>query len=192
MYRLISIILLSISFISTYGQSHLGIKGSYSFSSMGTSEAESRPGFDIGGFYSTPISEFWFFQPGIQFSLDGVKASDKFSYDYSASLYSLETPLLFSFRFGNNNDLNFGLDAGIFARYNLFGSYWVGVEGGRIEPDLFDVHKRFDFGPQVGFSLKANNIYMASGLKYGLIKPWKDKKGHYYNFFISFGYIFEL
>lgn len=191
MNRIIITVLLVFTVINTYSQSLLGFKGSFNISSMSSGDAKSRFGFDVGAMYSTYIAESWSFQPSLTLSLNGVKAADKYTPDYSAYFYSLESPLLLSHRMGNE-DVSFGVDMGVFVRYGLFGGYWTDSPEGRIRPDIFDYQKRFDVGPQVGFSVIAQGIYMGCGVQYGLIKPWKEKRGNYYNYFMSFGYLFEV
>jgi len=186
------IVILIISCTQTFSQSLFGIKGSMNVSSLSSGDAKSRLGFDAGVFYSTPISDSWHFQPGVSFSLSGSKASDKYSPDYSAYMYALETPILMSYRMGDE-DISFNVDMGVFARYGLSGNYWYNSGEGRIEPDIFDHHKRFNVGPQIGFSIFANNLYMGCGFQFGLIKPWDgDRRGNYYNYNLSFGYLFRI
>lgn len=190
-YKVILAVLLSFTVFTSNAQSYLGFKGSFSISSLSTADAKSRPGFNVGAMYATHISDSWLFQPSLLFALDGVKAADKVALDYSAYVYSIETPLLLSYRMGDD-DISFGVDMGIFAKYNLFGGYWTDTPTGRIKPDIFDDHKRFDVGPQLGFSVMAQGIYMGCGLQYGMIKPWDSRRGHYYNYFMSVGYLFQL
>lgn len=176
---------------NAHSQSYMGIKGSFHISTLTTGGAKSRPGFDIGAIYSTPVSDNWYLQPNILFSFNSTKSSGNYSPDYSAYSYSVQTPLLLSYRIGDEQ-VSFGFDMGVFARYGLFGGYWTDTENGRIKPDIFDYQKRFDAGPQIGLSIIINNIYMGSAIQYGLIKPWDNIRGHYLEYSLSFGYLFEL
>lgn len=184
-------ILVSLMAISGYSQSYLGFKGSFGISTLTTGDVKSRPGFNAGVVLFTPISEKWYFQPNILLSLKGARAADNYEPDFSAYFYSIETPLLLSYRLGDE-DISFGFDMGVFARYGFSGGYWVDTPEGRIEPDIFDYHKRFDAGPQVGISFIVNNIYMGCGVQYGLVKPLDNMRGHYLNYNLSFGYLFNL
>lgn len=191
MRKICIIAVVSLLAINTYGQTFLGFKGSFNISGLTSGSSKSRPGFDVGAILLTPISDSWYFHPGFLFSLNGTKSSDTYNPHYSASFYSIETPLLLSYRLGDE-EISFGFDAGVFARYGLFGSYWTDTNEGRVKPDIFDYQKRFDFGPQVGMSVIANNMYMACGLQYGVLKPWDHLRGRYLNYSVSFGYLFEL
>lgn len=186
-------VLLSLTVCNVYSQTLLGFKGGLNVSSLSTSQAKSRPGFHAGALLSMPLSESskWFFQSGIEFTMNGEKSADKYDPDFSSYIYSLETPLIMSYRVGDD-EINLGFDAGVFLRYGLFGHYWTDSEEGRIEPDVFDKQKRFDVGPQLGFSVIAYGIYMGCSVQYGLIKPWDNIKGNRYNYRISFGYMFRL
>lgn len=172
-------------------QTRLGIRGSGQVASLSTADAKSRFGFKVGGMLSTPVSDRIYFQPAILLSLDGSKAADKYKPKYSASTYSIETPLMLSLR-GGDEDVSVGFDFGAFARYAFAGSYWVDSPEGRIKPDIFDTHKRFNFGPQLGFSVMVNSFYIGSSFQYGVIKSWNGKRGCPYSYGINIGYLFEL
>lgn len=191
MKKIIFSVLLSFVVFGVYSQSQLGIKGAFSISSLSTGGAKSRPAFDIGIIYNTPISEKWYFQPNLLFTLTGAKASNRYRPDFSAYTYALEMPLTFSYRYGDE-DISVGLDMGPFVRYGLFGNYWTDSDAGRIEPDLFDYQKRFDAGPQIGFSVIAHGLYVGYSFQYGLIKPWEHMRGNYYKSSINIGYLFSL
>lgn len=191
MKRIALMVLLSLVFGCMYSQTMIGVRGGFNISSMSTGEAKSKIGFNVGGIFTTPVSDRWHFQPSVLFSLNGVKSADNYSPDYSAYFYSVETPLLFSARWGDE-DINIGFDMGPFLRYGLFGGYWTDTDTERIKPDIFDYQKRFDVGPQIGFSVIANGLYIGYSFQYGLIKPWENKRGHYYNSAINIGYLFNI
>ncbi|SHG29753.1 outer membrane beta-barrel protein [Dysgonomonas macrotermitis] len=175
----------------SYSQTFIGFRGSGNITSLSTADAKSRFGFKAGGMLSTPLSEKLFFQPSLLVSLDGSKSAKKYNPDYSASTYSLEVPLMLSLRAGDE-DVSVGFDFGAFARYAFAGSYWTDSDEGRIKPDIFDSYKRFNFGPQVGFSVMVNGFYIGSSFQFGVIKPWDGKRGCSYNYGINIGYLFEL
>lgn len=195
MGRFILTLILVLSFHCGYSQTMIGLRGGFNISSLSTGDAKSKMGFNVGGIYTTPISDRWHFQPSVLFSLNGVKSDivkeNNQSLDYSAYFYSIEIPLIFSARWGDE-DVNLGFDVGPFLRYGLFGGYWQDTEIGRIRPDIFDYQKRFDVGPQVGFSVIASKLYIGYSFQFGLIKPWENKRGHYYNSSINIGYMFEI
>jgi len=191
MRRIVLLLTLLYFTFNADAQSYLGFKGDFAVSSISSSHAKSRPGFSAGAIYSTPISEKWHFQPQLLFSLRGVKSSSSYKPDYSAYSYSLELPLILSYRMGDE-EISFGVDMGGFARYGLSGNYWTDSAEGRIEPELFDYQKRFDAGLQLGFSVMVYRIYMGCAFQYGLIKPWDNLRGHNYSYSLSFGYLFEL
>lgn len=190
-------LIITLLFILTYGsansQSFLGVRSSFNISSLTTREAKSRPGFNLGVMYSTPISHSWHFQPALLYNLSGSKSATNFKPHYSAYSYNLEMPLILSRRFGDE-ELSFGLDMGTFLKYGLHGSYWKDnlTTGERQKLDIFDHQKRFDVGPQIGFSIFAYNFYVAYSFQYGLIKPWNDMRGNYYTSSITVAYLFEI
>lgn len=186
---LLFVILLGYNLASA--QTRLGLRGSGQITSLSTADAASRFGFKVGGMLSTPVSDKLYFQPAILLSLDGSKSADKYKPSYSASTYSVETPLMFSIR-GGDEDVSVGFDFGGFARYAFSGSYWTDSAEGRIKPDIFDSHKRFNFGPQVGFSVMVGSLYLGSSFQYGVIKPWSRKRGGSYSYGVNIGYLFEI
>lgn len=191
------ILIITLLCFLTYGsassQSTWGIRSSFNVSSLSTSEAKSRPGFNIGVMYSTHLTDSWYFQPAILYNLSGSKSAKKFKPEYSAHTYNLEMPLTVSRRFGDD-DISFGLDIGPFLKYGLHGGYWIDdlATGERKKLDVFDHKKRFDVGPQIGFSILAYGLYIGYSFQYGLIKPWDNIRGNYYNSSITFAYMFEI
>ena len=75
-------LIITLLFILTYGsansQSFLGVRSSFNISSLTTREAKSRPGFNLGVMYSTPISHSWHFQPALLYNLSGSKSATNF------------------------------------------------------------------------------------------------------------------
>ncbi len=172
-------------------QTRLGLRGSGQITSLSSADAASRFGFKVGGMLSAPLSDNLYFQPSVLLSLDGSKSSDKYKPHYSASTYSIETPLILSLR-GGDEDVSVGFDFGAFARYAFSGNYWTDSAEGRIKPDIFDSHKRFNFGPQVGFSVMVGSLYIGSSFQYGIIKPWNNKRGSSYSYGVNICYLFEI
>ncbi|MEN9919363.1 MAG: hypothetical protein RL662_1799 [Bacteroidota bacterium] len=185
------VILLSFFVMPIYGQSMLGVRGAFNMSSLTTGEVMTKLGFNLGSIYSMPITDQWYFQPSLLVSLNGSKSISPSNPHYSAYTYGIETPIIFSYRFGDE-DLNVGLDIGVYTRYGFSGGYWIDSKEGRIKPKLYDYHKRFDVGPQAGFSIIVNKIYIGYSFQFGLIKPWEIRKGNYYTSSINLGYLFEL
>lgn len=176
---------------ATQAQTYLGVRGGVNISSMSTSNAQSRIGFKAGAMLSTYVSDSWCFQPSVLVTLDGSKAADKYKPKYSAYTYALEVPLIMSKRWGDE-DVSIGLDMGVFGRYAFDGNYWTNTTEGRVKSDIFKDFKRFDVGPQVGFSVIINSLYIGSSFQMGLIKPWDGKRGNSYSYGINIGYLFEL
>lgn len=172
-------------------QSRLGLRASGTITSLTTADATSRFGFKAGPMLSTPLSDHLYFQPSLLLSLNGSKAADKYKPDYSGYTYGLELPVMFSIR-GGDHDLSIGLDFGGFARYDFAGNYWTDSAEGRIRPDVFDYHKKFNFGPQIGFSVMIERWYIGCAFQYGVLKSWSDKKGQPYSYGLNLAYLFEL
>lgn len=192
MKKIYIVILLLVTFLTVNAQSRLGVKGAFDITSLSTASAKNRMGFNIGGMYSTHITDSWYFQPGLSLAFVGSKSAKKEKLDYSAYCYYLEAPMNFSCRFGDD-DISFGVDMGAFFRYGLFGGYWTDTEKeGRIRPNIFDFHKRFDVGPQIGFSAIVSGLYFGYSFQFGLIKPWENRRGNYYSSGINIGYLFEI
>lgn len=194
MKKTLIIILLSVlTYGSASSQSYLGFRGSFNISSLSTGSAKSRPGFSVGAMYSKQFSDYWYFQPALLYNLAGTQSVQGYKPSYSAYTYSLEAPLIISRRFGDE-DISFGLDFGPFLKYGLHGGYWVDdpATGERTRPNIFDHQKRFDVGPQIGFSAMVYGLYIAYSFQYGMVKPWDDRRGNYYNSCMTFGYLFQV
>ncbi len=194
MKKTIIVILLSVlAYSSASSQSYLGLRGSFDITSLSTGSARSRPGFSVGAIYSTRINDEWYFQPSALYSYTSVRSVSKYKPAYSSYTYSLEVPLMLSRRFGDD-EISFGVDFGPFLKYGLHGKCWADdpTTRERTRPNIFEHQKRFDVGPQIGFSVIVYKLYMGYAFQYGLIKPWDDKKGNNYSSNITFGYLFEL
>lgn len=185
------VVLIFFTFHIANAQSRLGFRASGQITSMSTSEAASRFGFSAGAMFSSQLTDNLYLQPSLVVSLDGSKAADKYKPDYSGYTYSVEAPIALSLR-GGDEDLSVGFDFGGFARYAFAGSYWTDSPEGRIKPDIFDHHKRFNFGPMIGFSVMVGNAYLGSSFQYGVIKQWSGKRGCDYSYGVNIGYLFEL
>lgn len=195
MKQAIIILLLS---VLTYGnansQSAIGMRGSFNVSSLSTGSSKSRPGFSVGAMYSKEIADNWYFQPALLYNLQGSRSVSRFKPSYSAYTYNLEVPLIFSRRMGDE-EISFGIDFGPFFKYGLHGGYWVDdlSTGERTRPNIFDHQKRFDVGPQLGFSVIVYSLYIGYSFQFGMIKAWDDnRRGNYYNSCMTFGYLFHI
>ena len=190
---LIIIALTVLTYTNINSQSLLGIRGSFNASSLSSNGAINRPGFNIGAMYSTQLSDSWHFQPALLYNFSSIRSADEFKFQYSAYTYNLEMPLTVSRRFGDE-DLSFGIDVGTFLKYGLHGGYWRDnpTTGERSKFNIFDYQKRFDVGPQIGFSILARGFYIGYSFQYGLIKPWSEKRGNFYSSSINIAYMFHL
>lgn len=196
MKQAIIILLLSVlTYGSANSQSYLGMRGSFNISSLSTGSSKSRPGFSVGAMYSTQLNDNWYFQPALLYNLEGSRSVNGANPAYSVYRYNLEVPLILSHRYGDD-EISFGLDFGPFIKYGLHGGYWVDdiASGERIRPNIFDHQKRFDIGPQIGFSVLVYGLYIGYSFQFGMIKPWKDssQRGNYYNSCMTFGYMFQI
>lgn len=194
MKKTIIIILLSVlTFGTIHSQSYLGVRGSFDITSLSTGSAKTRPGFSVGAMYSTQLSDNWYFQPALLYNMFSTKSVENYKPAYSARTHNIEIPLTFSRRFGDH-DLSFGLDVGPFLKYGIDGKYWYDdlSSGERVKPNVFDHQKRFDVGPQIGFSIIAYGLYIGYSFQFGLIKPWEDRNGNNYSSSMTFGYLFQI
>lgn len=186
------ILALFLAGLSTYAQTFIGAKASMNISSLTSSQSQGNIGYSVGGFMDIPISNSLNFSPNLLFSLNQPQAAKNYDPDFVLQAYSIEVPLLLSYKIGEDN-LALALDFGPYFRYGLFGNSWIkGLNGEKVKFDTFDVLKRFDFGPQGGIRLIMNEINMGFSLQYGLLKPTDTRRGNNFTFNLTLGYSFEL
>lgn len=178
--------------VSSFAQTYIGVKASMNASSLTSRESSGKLGYSVGGFMDIPISDSFYFSPNLQFSLNQPQAAEKYNPDFVLQAYSIEVPLLLSYRMGEDN-LALALSFGPYFRYGLFGNSWTKESNGqKVKFNTFDVLKRFDYGPQGGVKLIMNEVNVGFSLQYGLIRPTDTRRGNNFTFNLTFGYSFEL
>ncbi len=185
------ILLVSIfSFIITLTFAQFGIKGGMNFSSFTFSNAEYKTGFHIGGVYKKPLNEKLFFQPGVLFTSDGAKLTDAVSGKTNVNMYSLETPLLMTFRPEISGQAKLLLDFGFYLRYGLFGKTISEVDNITYKYNTFEEYERFDLGLSLGAGTKLNNIIFVVSYQLGFLGVEKNLNAYNTSFKLSIGYEF--
>jgi hypothetical protein len=74
----------------------MGLKGGLNFANLtgdDSGDPDSKLGFAFGGFYSHPITETFFIQPELLFTMKGAK-EEYMGYDFTYNLNYIELPIL--------------------------------------------------------------------------------------------------
>lgn len=162
------LLLVICSFITFSSFAQFSVKGGVDFSSATTGNVKSETGFHFGGAYDVALSKKIVFQPSVLFSSNG------FSYQSNAaikradiSMYAVEIPLVFSYRPHIGKTVLLA-DAGLYTRYNLFGSKDYEYADGRLEDESpFDVYNRFDMGLNFGIGLSYHRYFISGTYQRG-------------------------
>lgn len=178
--------------LSAFSQTYIGVKASMHASSLTSRESQGNIGYSVGGFMDIPIAHTWALSPSVLFSLNQPHGEKNYKTDFLFQAYSLEVPLLLSYRIGEEA-MVMALDFGPYFRYGLFGNSWLKDEKGVKEKfDTFDEVRRFNFGPMGGLRMIMNEINIGFSLQYGLLRPSDLRRGNDFTFNLTFGYSFEL
>lgn len=184
---------------------------------LGDTDVKMKAGFNIGVIYDYGFSESFYIQPGLYYSLKGVKAEDKEDSDYKTTynLSYLQLPVLASYRVAVSDNVKWQINAGPYFALGVGGKvkYEYGDESEKFdafgkseynettdEETLKGDLKRFDFGLSFGTGFSFDKFYV--GLKYELGLSNIGEKDCWYkdndseakvktgNFAISVGYNF--
>ena len=174
-------------------------------------EVKMKAGFNIGVIYDYGFSESFYIQPGLYYTLKGVKAEDKEDSELKMTynLSYLEIPILASYRIAISDNTKWHINAGPYFAYGIGGKVKYEYDGDSEKYDAFGKSdedkekgdlKRFDFGLSFGTGVSFDKFYV--GLKYDLGLSNIGEKDRWYkgeddkakiktgNFAISVGYNF--
>ena len=183
---LLTFCLITIALV-VHGQTYLGVRVGMNATNLTSSQSDARLGFIGGLTLDTPISENFSLYPGAFFTFNRFNAANKFKPNYALQAYSLEVPLMLSYKLGDF-PTQIALDFGPYMRFGLYGKTKIS----NVKHDTFDDLKNFDLGGQAGLRVLMNEIHIGFNIQYGFIKPSDLYKGNYYTFNLTLGYNFEL
>jgi hypothetical protein len=137
-------------------------------------------GFNAGAIADISISEFFYIQPGLFFSVKGAEYSEKYgseSYGTIYSLHYLEMPLLASIKIALDESLSFRLNAGPYIGIGIAGTIEEKYENSEYPQDNYSYSEDaffaqlnlfglLDFGMAFGVGIEFQNFYL--GLNYDL------------------------
>lgn len=162
----------------------------------------SRTGFHVGFIADIPVTEKFYVQPGLYLQEKGFKrsiASNDYAYamDINANSLYLEIPLLASFRFKMNSNVQIHANVGPYIAYGIGGKGKGSFDGETLDEDFFgEGMRRFDAGLSFGGGLLIQRHYYI-GLAYehgltGIVDEEEIDDGSVKNrnWMISIGYNF--
>ncbi|MCD8281714.1 MAG: PorT family protein [Prevotella sp.] len=174
--------------------------------------AGSKPGFHVGVVADIPIiSQYFYVQPGLYYTMKGYKASYSDSDDgyywketEKTTPSFLEIPILLSGRYAFNDKVGVQVDFGPYLAIGIAGKYKdeeTETYDGETDTDKYDCDyfgdkkgiggKRFDFGLSVGAGVTfVKHYYLGLHYELGLTNAYKYEKIKNRNFMISLGYNF--
>lgn len=140
-------------------------------------DTKMKAGFNIGIIYDYGFSESFYIQPGLYYSMKGVKAEDKEESDakITYNLSYLELPILASYRIALSDNTKWHINAGPYFAMGIGGKTKYEYEGESEKVDAFGESdddsdkgdlKRFDFGLSFGTGVSFSKFYV--GVKYDL------------------------
>jgi len=171
----------------------VGLKAGVDLSSVTTSNSKNEVGFHLGAIYDLKMSNKFYFQPGLLFASNGFAfEANEVLKKANISMYSLELPLVFSFRPKVTDKSKLLLDFGLYARYGLFGKKKYEYHYSEsINKSPFDAYNRFDTGINLGIGYSYEKITLSAAYQIGLTDAEKEISNmHHKKIRISLGYNF--
>ena len=158
-----------------------------------------KAGFRLGVIRDFGISENFYIQPGLYFTMGGaIQKTDRYQ-DLTCNLGYLHFPVLLSYRIGLNDYTKLHLNAGPYLAYGVCGKMKYAGEkinafgDGEYEGGL----KRFDAGLSFSAGISFDRFYWSIGYDLGLTEIFDEDswelngvKTRNRNIFISLGYNF--
>ncbi|MDR0834134.1 MAG: PorT family protein [Candidatus Symbiothrix sp.] len=172
-----------------------GIKGGLNYSDIAKHPNVSyRLGGYIGVTYDKPLSSKWYFQPGLLFTSYGTNIEGIpgfFKPGSHVAIYGVEAPFNFSFRPKIGENMKLVTDAGLYARYGLFGEKkYVYTDGETIQGSPFDAYNRFDLGINFGLGIQKGIYSVSASYLAGIANAEKGISTSHQMFRLSIGYQF--
>lgn len=193
MRKLIPLIILLLWGCNVYSQ--WGIKGGVNTSTLTGSDMRTyRFSGHIGVTYDIKLTDKWYLQPELLFTSIGCNLKDDgiVLKGGHVSMNTLEIPLNLSFRPKITHNTNLLFEAGLYARYGLFGNktYKYYDKDLNVDNSPFDAYNRWDMGLNVGLGVQKSHYYGIFSFQRGLTHVQKD--GQNYNQVVKFsiGYKF--
>lgn len=156
-------------------------------------DTKSKTGFNIGGFASIPISDKFYFEPGLQYSQKGYTLNGDLKIDALKFLgvnssakveaHYMDVPLLIKAEVANGLSIYAGPQLSYLVKNNLHVNAGVlGISLVNKKLDITDNFNRIDFGLTGGIGFKfENGINIKAGYDYGLSKLDKNENFKAYN-----------
>jgi len=179
----------------------LGIRGGLNVAKLHLSDdddsenTDSRPGFHVGLNLDVPITQSLYFQTGLFFTQKGFKEKEG-SVTYKGNPGYLEVPLMASYRYNFNDNIQFQLATGPYLAVGICGKYkYENTNGTEADIDYFGDDgadfKRFDMGWQVGAGFSIHRVYIGYTFQAGFLNTAdSDVNFRTRNHMISVGYDF--
>lgn len=158
-------------------------------------DMDSKCGF-VGGLSADfALMESFYINSGVFFSMNGAKF-DEDGYKLTYSPMYIKIPVMASYRYNFNENLQWQLNFGPYFAFGVGGKAKVEYEGEEEKADFFGDDddqlggKRFDMGLGVGTGITWNKIFFGIEYDFGMTKVVKDVKGKNSAFSVSLGYNF--
>ena len=183
-------------------QTSFGVKAGLNASTItGVDDAKYKPGFHVGLATQTSLTDNFGLESGLYYSTLGFQTKEVEGAKFSANPSYLQLPLSLFFKLDLSSGLYLYPAVGVYAGYGIGGEYKIEGEGASVnldyfkKSDLFENNK-FDFGFNVGASLRIDQLSIGLGYDLGLTKINKKssdenddlKNG---NIRVSVGYFFN-
>lgn len=182
---------------------HLGVRAGLnvaSFTGDLGEDMDSKCGF-VGGLSADfALMESFYINSGVFFSMNGAKY-DEDGYELNYSPMYIKIPVMASYRYNFNENLQWQLNFGPYFAFGVGGKAKTEYEGEEVKADFFGDDddqfggQRFDMGLGVGTGIIWNKIFFGIQYDFGLTNVVKDAKeremkGKNSAFSVSVGYNF--
>lgn len=181
-------------------QSRWGIMGGGLMSKSTVDGSYFRGGGYIGTLYDIKVSDSWFIQPQLLFNYEefrthGAKYVSSHTDFYSK--FSVDLPVLVSFKVVLGSHTNLRINAGPYVSMALFGrEREASIKGPENLPHVglgtwgMSVGDRITYGVKGGLALETKHFFYSVDCKYSLGKHELFQNGHGLTFSIGIGYKF--
>jgi hypothetical protein len=166
-------------------------KGGMNLSSITSSDANMKVGFNVGIGMDYALENLFSLQPSLLFTTKGVTESEG-DVKVSINAMYLELPILMAGRIPLNPSMNLVITAGPYLAYGVGGKTTASSGGVDISVDTFgeDGLKRFDAGLAAGVALEFNKLYVGLNGEFGLVNISDGGKNKNRNYYLGVGYKF--
>lgn len=158
-------------------------------------DMDSKCGF-VGGISADfAIMESFYINSGVFISMNGAKY-DKDGYELTFNPMYIKIPVMASYRYNFNENLQWQLNFGPYFAFGVSGDSKEKEDGEEYKTDFFGDDddqcggKRFDMGLGIGTGVTWDKIFFGIQYDFGMTKVVKDVKGKNSTFSVSVGYNF--